>query len=307
MKPDFNAIALFVRVIEYKSFTETSRRLGIPISTVSRKVSELEKSLGVRLLERSTRRLRLTELGQEYYQYCRRGVEEFEIGSLVLGDRQVEVSGTLHISLPPNLSEHLVMPIACAFQDIYPKTCIKILVTKRYVDLIEDGVDIAFRVGKLESSSMFARHLLTYRHLLVASPQYIEAHGEPAHPNDLGTHRLITFGGWQEELLWKLESGHESHKLVINANLSVNEMTAIQYAAEAGRGIAEIPAIICARALHCHKLVEVMPTWRFSPTTLSAIYPSNRNTSRLVKLFLDFCVSYIGQHMPYTGVDATKR
>ena len=307
MNPDFNAMVLFVRVIEHKSFTETSKRLGIPISTVSRKVSELEKSLGVRLLERSTRRLRLTELGQEYYQYCRRGLDEFETGSLMLDKHQSEVSGSLRISLPPNLSDYLVVPIVCSFQDVYPKTRIKILVTERYVDLIEDGVDIAFRVGQLKSSRMIARRLLIYRHLLVASPKYIEMHGEPDHPNMLVTHHIITFGGWQRPLFWELENEQESHKLTINSNMSINEMTGVQYAAEVGQGIADVPAIICATALQQGKLVEVMPSWRFAPTTLSAIYPSNRNTSRLVKLFMDFCVSHIEQHMPYTGLSVTKR
>jgi len=298
MSPDFNAMVLFVRVVEYKSFTETSNRLGIPISTVSRKVSELEKHLGVRLLERSTRKLRLTELGQEYYQYCRRGVDEFEAGSLVLGNRQTEISGSLRISLPPNLSENLIMPVICTFQNAYPKVRIKILVTERYVDLIEDGVDIAFRVGKLESSSLIARRLLIYRHLLVASPSYIEEHGEPCHPNDLDTHQLITFGGWQKPSLWELESDGELNKTVINPTLSINEMSGIQYAAEAGLGIAELPEFICAKALQDSRLVEVMPSWRFLPTKLSALYPSNRNTSRLVKLFLSFCVTHIEQHIP---------
>lgn len=301
MTPDFNAIVLFVRIVEYKSFTEVSNRLGIPISTVSRKVSELEKHLGVRLLERSTRRLRLTELGEVYYQYCRRGVDEFEFGGSALVNHQIEFSGSLRISTPPNLSENLIVPIICSFQKSYPKVNAKILVTERYVDLIEDAIDIAFRVGKLDNSSLIARHLLTYRHLLVASPQYIEKYGEPCHPDELTTHRLITFSSWQKPLLWELESNQKSCKVTINASLSINEISGIQYAAEKGQGIAEIPAIICSKALQQHKLVEVMPSWRFPPTKLSAIYPSNRNTSRLVKLFLDFCASHIKKNKPYTG------
>lgn len=302
MSPDLNAMALFVRVVDYKSFTEASKRLGVPISTVSRKVSELEKDLGVRLLERSTRKLRLTELGQEYYQYCHRGLEEFETGALIINNRQSEVVGTLRISIPPNLADVLVAPIVCTFQDAYPKTSIRILVTERYVDLIEDGVDIALRVGKLENSSMISRRLLVYRHLLVASPKYLEVHGEPGHPMELSTHRLITFGGWQGQLLWEFKNGQKTNKVAVDSVFSINEMTGIQLAAEAGQGIAEIPAIICAAALQEGKLIEVMPAWTFSPTTLSAIYPSKRNTSRLVRYFMDFCVAHIEKQMPFTGV-----
>lgn len=302
MTPDLNAMALFVRVVEYKSFTETSRRLGVPISTVSRKISELEKTLNVRLIERSTRKLRLTELGMDYYQFCRRGLEEFETGILMINDRQSEVSGTLRISIPPNIADVLVMPMVCAYQNAYPNTAVKILVTERYVDLIEDGVDIALRVGKLKDSGLIARRLLEYRHLLVASPGYIQTHGEPQHPAELVSHQLITFGGWHGQLSWNLECEEKRHSLVIDSSLSINEISGIQYAAEAGQGIAEIPAFICAAAIQKGTLVEVMPTWHFSPTTLSVIYPSNRNTSRLVRLFMDLCISHIKKQPPFTGV-----
>jgi len=302
MLPDLNAAVLFIRVVEHKSFSETSKRLGIPISTVSRKVSELEKHLGVRLIERSTRKLRLTDLGQEYYQYCCRGVEEFEMGSLMLNDRQSEVVGTLRISIPPNITDVLIAPVVCAFQQAYPKTHIKILATERYVDLIEDGVDIAIRVGKLEDSSLVARCLLKYRHMLVASPSYIERYGEPNHPSELVAHRVITFGGWQGPKLCEFKNGQQTHKIVINSALSINEMVGVQYAAEASHGIAEIPAIICGAALQQGRLVEVMPEWQYSPTLLSAIYPSRRNTSRLVKLFMDFCNSYIEKQQIFTGL-----
>lgn len=302
MVVDLNAMALFAKVVEYKSFTEASRHLAMPISTVSRKISELEKALGVRLLERSTRKLRVTELGQDYYECCRRGLEEFEAGTLMIHDRQSEVAGTLRISIPPNLADVLVAPMVCAFQNAYPKTSIRILVTERYVDLIEDGVDIAMRVGKLEDSSLVARRLFTYRHILVASPKYLATLGEPQHPDDLAKHRLITFGGWHGQVHWELVNKKKIHKVTIDSALSINEMAGIQYAAESAQGITEIPAIICASALQQGRLVEVMPEWQFSPTTLSVIYPSNRNTSRMVKLFMDFCKKHIEEQLPFTGV-----
>lgn len=299
---DLNAMALYVSVVENKSFSEASRRLNVPVSTISRKISDLESALGVRLLERSTRKLRVTELGLAYYECCRRGLEEFEAGLSLINDMQSEVSGTLRISIPPNLADVLISPLVCAFQTDYPRTVVKILVTERYVDLIEDGVDIAFRVGKLQDSSLIARRLLTYRHLLVASKEYLRINGEPKHPRELVKHRLLTFGGWQGALTWELYNNKKLHKTSINSALSINEMAGIQYAAEEHQGIANIPAIICAKALQKNSLVEVMPKWRFATTSLSVIYPSSRNSSRMVKLFMDYCTKHIEQQVSFTGV-----
>jgi len=299
---DLNATALFVRVSEFRSFSEASKRLGIPISTVSRKISELEKSLGVRLLERSTRHFRITELGEEYYHYCRRGLEEIEAGELALNDRQTEVSGTLRLSIPPNLADVLVAPLITSFQKTYPKSLFKVMVTDRYVDLIEDNVDIAMRVGLLDDSSLIARRLLTYRHILVASPDYIKLHGQPEHPDDLLEHRIITFSGWQEKVFWELKKDNTVMKIPIESSLSINEITGIQYVVENNQGIAEIPAMICSEAIRQGKLVEIMTDWKLSPTVLSFIYPSKRNTSKLVCLFMDYCIENINKTVPDTGM-----
>ncbi len=301
--PDLNAAALFVRVSEFRSFSEASKRLGIPISTVSRKISELEKALGVRLLERSTRHLRITELGAEYYQYCRRGLEEIEAGGLALIDRQTEVSGTLRLSIPPNLADVLVTPLIIAFQKSYPKSLFKVMVTERYVDLIEDNVDVAMRVGQLDDSSLIARRLLAYRHILVASPGYIKLHGQPTHPDDLQTHRLITFGGWHEKVIWELKRNNTVMKVSVDSALSINEISGIQYVVENDQGIAQIPAMICAEAIQQGRLVEIMTDWKLSPTFLSFIYPSKRNTSRLVSLFIDYCIDNINKTVPDTGME----
>jgi len=302
MALDLNAMALYTSVVEHKSFSAAARRLGVPVSTISRKISDLEEALGIRLLQRSTRKLRVTELGQTYYEYCRRGLDEFETGISLINDRQQEVSGTLRISIPPNLSDVLITPLACEFQTIYPKTVVKILVTERYVDLIEEGIDLAFRVGTLQDSSLIARRILTFRHLLVASSQYLEKNGEPEHPSELINHRLITFDGWQGQAIWELHHKNEKQKLVVDSALCINEMAGLQYAAEASQGIANVPAIICADALAKKKLVEVMPDWKFATTSLSVIYPSNRNTSRIVKLFMDFCAQNIEAQVTFSGI-----
>ncbi|HHJ16221.1 MAG TPA: LysR family transcriptional regulator [Gammaproteobacteria bacterium] len=302
MPLDLNAMALFVKVVEHKSFSAASRHLSVPISTVSRKVSELEKALGVRLLERSTRRLRLTELGQDYYAYCRRGLEEIETGTLMLNERQAEISGILRLSVPPGLSDRLIVPLVSAFQAVYPAVTIRILITERHVDFIQDAVDLALRVGELEDSSLVARPLIRYRHVLVSTPGYLEASGTPVHPRDLQAHRMITFGGWFDNVSLKLMNNGSVHTMHVKGVLALNDYAGILCAIEAGQGIAEIPSIICGEALRSGRLVEVMPDWRLPPTILSAVYPCNRNLSRIVRLFKDFCVEHVDALSPHADI-----
>ncbi len=299
---DKNAMALYVKVVENNSFSRTAQREDVPVSTVSRKISELEKALGVRLLERSTRRLRMTEIGQDYYQRCRRGLDEFETANLMVSDQQANVSGRLRLSVPPSLSDAVVMPLIEAFQALYPNATVNCLVTDRHVNHIEDGIDISFRVGDLIDSSLVARRLLNYRSVLVASPGYLQRAGAPAHPNELSLHGLVAFSRWQPAVTWILENNGETYKVNVQPRIAINDYAGVQSAVIKGLGISEIPQILCAPGLQDGRLVEVMPEWKFSPVTLSAVYPSNRNLSRLVRLFKDFCIERIQGLAPHAKI-----
>jgi len=296
---DKNAMALYVKVVENNSFSRAARREGVPVSTVSRKISELERALGARLLERSTRKLRMTEIGQDYYERCRRGLEEFETANLMVTDQQAEVSGRLRLSAPPSISDVIIIPLIKAFQVLYPKAIVNCLVTDRYVSHIEDGIDLSLRVGDLKDSSLVARRLLRYRSVLVASPAYLDKAGAPNHPSELALHALVAFSSWEPTVTWVLEKLGEAHKISVQPRIAINDYTGVQSAVIDGLGISEIPSIICGQNLIDGSLVEVMPDWRFAPTTLSVIYPSNRNVSRLVRLFKDFCAENIEALVPY--------
>ena len=299
---DKNAMAIYVKVVENNSFSRAAEREGIPVSTVSRKISELEKALGVRLLERSTRRLRMTEIGQDYYVHCRRGLEEFETANLMVNDQQTQVSGRLRLSVPPSISDVLVIPLIEAFQALYPNAIVNCLVTDRHVNHIEDGIDISLRVGELKDSSLVARRLLRYRSALVASPGYLERAGAPSHPNELPLHALVAFSRWDPAVTWQMGNNGETHKVNVQPRIAINDYAGVQSAVINGLGISEIPSIICGPALQDGRLVEIMPKWQFSPVTLSAVYPSNRNLSRLVRLFKDFCVEKIEALVPHAKV-----
>jgi DNA-binding transcriptional LysR family regulator len=177
-----------------------------------------------------------------------------------------------------------------------------VLATERNMDMIEDGIDIALRVGELKASNLIARPLLKYRHVLVASPDYLAAHDLPKHPDDLSAYRLITFGGWNEPVVWRLARQRKTLAVRVDPALTLNDYAGIQYATETGKGIAEMPSIICGPALKAGRLTEVLPAWRLPPTVLSAVYPSSRNISRIVRQFKDFSVEYIEQLAPYTGL-----
>lgn len=171
---DLNALAVFAKVVSAGSFSEAARRLKMPISTVSRRISELEDQLGVRLIERSTRNLRLTDLGAEVLEHAVRNAELSEAVESIVSNRLADVSGTLHLSAMPSVSDTLLTPLVTAFQDSYPNVRVHILVTERMVDLIAEGFDLAFRLGPLKDSRLVARRILTYRHRLVASPSYLK-------------------------------------------------------------------------------------------------------------------------------------
>ncbi len=168
MNTDKNGMALYVKVVESGSFSKAAVREGVPVSTVSRKIADLEKAIGVRLLERSTRQLRMTEIGQDYFELCRRGLMEFEAADSLVTDRRTEISGRLRISMPPSMSDLVILPLVSAFQALYPKVVVHCLVTERFVDHIADGVDLSLRVGDPKDSSLVASSVTIHRPRLVA-------------------------------------------------------------------------------------------------------------------------------------------
>src|SRR5712675_1684066 len=192
MMSDLNALIVFAKVIEAHSFSEAARRLKMPISTVSRRIADLEDQLGVRLLERSTRNLRLTNVGSEVLEHAQRAVELIETIENVVSSQQSNASGILRLSAPTSISDTLLETLVGAFQASYPEVRVQIFVTDRYVDHIAEGIDLVFRIGAgpLRDSSLVARKILTYRNRLVASPAYLGQCKPTETQQDLLTHRL---------------------------------------------------------------------------------------------------------------------
>ena len=289
---DLNALAVFAKVAEAGSFSEAARRLKMPVSTVSRRVTELEDQLGVRLIERSTRNLRLTELGAEVLEHAIRSAELSEAVESIVSNRLADVSGTLRLSSMPSVSDTLTTPLVMAFQASYPNVRVQILVTERMVDLIADGIDLAFRLGPLKDSSLVARRILTYRHQLVASPFYLKDRKPPRTPQDLLSHRPLTFSYWKPENSWTFvhKNGRDKETLTFQPHLSMNDFAGLAPALVAGAGIGDLPPVVQPSLIKEGRLVEVMPDWRFRTCDLSLVHVGNRHLSKPCRMFKEFAV-----------------
>lgn len=284
---DLNALIVFAKVVEAQSFSAAARRLNMPLSTVSRKIAGLEDELGVRLLERSTRRLRLTDAGAEVLGEAQRGAEVSEAIDGIVSNQRLDVTGELRLSAPPSIADILLAPIINAFQASFPGVRVHVLVTDRYVDHIAEGVDLAFRVGDLKESTLVARRILTYRHRLVACPFYLAQRPPPKTPAELAGHRLLTFSFPASEHSWTLRKRAASETVRFQPALAMNDYAGLAESLASGAGIGELPPIVRPDLFRAGKLVEVMPDWRLPSVSLSMVHLGNRHMPRPVRLFID--------------------
>jgi DNA-binding transcriptional LysR family regulator len=289
---DLNSLTIFAKVVEANSFSEAARRLKLPTSTVSRRVADLEEQLGVRLLERSTRSLRLTDVGSEVLEHARHSAELSESVDNIASNHLLNVSGTLRLSAPPSISDSLLAPLVCAFQASYPDVRVQIFVTERFVDHIAEGIDLGFRVGMLKDSTLIARKILTYRHQLVASPAYLEKCKPPTTPQALVGQRLLAFSRRKPEISWDFthRNGKDRERLTFQPYLSMNDYTGLAAALLAGVGIGDLPPIVQPELLRDGRLIEVIPNWHFRTVNLSIVHPGKRYIPRPVRVFKEFAV-----------------
>jgi DNA-binding transcriptional LysR family regulator len=297
---DLNSLTIFAKVVEANGFSEAARRLKMPTSTVSRRIAELEDQLGVRLLERSTRSLRLTDVGAEVLEHAQRSAELSATVDDIVANVRSDVSGVLRLSAPPSISDSLIVPLVGAFQSSYPNVRVQIFVTERFVDHIADAVDLVFRFGALKDSSLIAQRLLTYRHQLVASPAYLEKFKPPKTPQDLLGHRLLAFSYWKPENSWSFvrANGRDEEILSFQPHLSMNDYAGLAHALVAGAGIGDLPPVVRPELLRDGRLVEVMPKWRFRSFNLSLVHLGNRYIPRPVRVFKEFAAQMAPKLFP---------
>jgi DNA-binding transcriptional LysR family regulator len=297
---DLNSLAVFAKVVESKSFSAAARRLKMPISTVSRRITELESQLGVRLLDRSTRSLRVTEVGAELFEHARQSAELCAAVDDVISNRLTEVSGTLRLAAPPSISDSLITPVVRAFQASYPNVRVHVHITERIVDHIADDVDIAFKVGTFADASLIARTLLTYRHQVVASPGYLATREAPRTPRDLVSHRLLAFSFWKPGYSWSfVHSVSQQHEvLTFEPCIAMNDYAGLAIALLAGAGIGELPPIVRPELIREQLLVEVMPDWHLPRFDLTVAHLRNGHMPRQLRVFKEFVTQMVPKLFP---------
>jgi DNA-binding transcriptional LysR family regulator len=289
---DLNSLVVFAHVVEANSFSEAARRLKMPTSTVSRRVAELEDQLGVRLLERSTRRLRVTPVGAEVLEHARQGALLSDAVANIASNYSSTISGKLRLSAPPSVSDSLLAPLIIPFQNRYPDVQVQVLVAERSVDHIADGVDLIFRIGQPRDTALVGKKLLSYRHQLLASPDYLRKKPVVTQPQDLLQHRLISFARWKPKDRWifEHEDGKSSETVFFEPFLSINDYAGLAPAIVEGLGIGELPPLVLPQLSRKEALVEIMPGWHFRVFDLWLLHLGNRHLSRAVRAFREFAV-----------------
>jgi len=284
---DLNDIVVFTKVAETKSFTGAADQLGLPKSTVSRKLAQLEERLGVRLVQRTTRKLALTEIGEAYYARAARIVADVQAAEQVVTDMQATPRGRLRVTAPIDLSTRYLGAIIAAFIADHGDITVELDATDRVVDLIEEGFDVAVRFGQLPESTLIARKVGTITAWLCASPAYLAKRGTPTTVDELEDHDKVLFAPSARSTGWTLQNGDQTYELGRPARFISNNLGAVRDVALAGGGIAVMTEFMVACDVHDGKLVRVLPDWHSRNIDVQAVYPARQNLPPRLQLFLD--------------------
>ncbi|WP_421724705.1 LysR family transcriptional regulator [Bauldia sp.] len=283
---DLNDIPVFLKVAETGSFTAAAGVLGLPKTTVSRRVAKLESAIGVRLIQRTTRSLSLTDVGRTYYRDCREALDVVADASRRSADTQQEPSGTVRVSGPADTG--FLAEIVADFMTANPKVRVELVLTDDHLNLVEEGVDVGIRAGNLSDSSLVARKLAPSRRVFVAAPAYLVRAGEPTSPADLIDHDCVVFGRTLEGATWPVQGPDGPETVPIHGRIAVNTMQSAVQAAIHGLGVALIPSPLAAEAVRTGRLRRVLRAFEPPHGGLYAVYPSNRHMPVAVKAFVDF-------------------
>jgi DNA-binding transcriptional LysR family regulator len=281
-------IVSFVAVVEAGGFSQAGRRLSLPKSTISHRVQQLEDRLGVRLLHRTPRVIRLTEEGGTYYQRCVRILADLEEAEEEIRQEPKEPTGTLRLSIPIEFGMQILGRLLMDFVKSHPRVRLKLELTSRSVDIVEEGYDAAVRIGTLEDSALIARRILSIPRGLYANPQYLDAHGRPRRPEDLPHHACMRFetAFYHGEWVFTGPGGKRSFQPA--GTVEANNLTVLRDAAIAGHGVALLPCYQCRQAERDGQLERVMVEWVPVGADVYVLYPSKRHLPSRIRAFLAY-------------------
>ncbi|MDJ1158847.1 LysR family transcriptional regulator [Chelatococcus sp. SYSU_G07232] len=290
--PDLNDLSLFAAVVTHGGFAAAARALGLPKSTLSRRVARLEEDFGARLLQRSTRRFAVTEIGEDVYRHCRAMLAEAEAAAEAVERRRAEPCGLVRVSCPPGLAQGLIAPVLPRFMQAHPRVRVQLLISNRRVDLIEEGVDIALRVrDRLDTDAdLVVRVLGRSRIMLVASPAYLDAHGRPEAVADLARHQTLSMNERGSDVWTLIGPEGRTERLEHEPRLMCSDFDVLLGAALSGLGVALMPESVCAPALAEGRLEAVLPEWGGATGVAHLVFPSRRGLLPAVRVTIDFLV-----------------
>ena len=282
---DLNELVVFARVALTGSFTTAAADLGMPKSTVSRKVADLEQRLNARLLQRTTRKLSLTDVGRTYFDQCARIISEIEDAERTVTSLQDTPRGPLRVTAGPNAA--FLAPIISDYLKRYPEVRLELVTTTRAVDLVEERFDLGIRAGTLADSTLVARLLGRVGWFLVATPAYLKKRGRPRTPEDLRKHDFLFFGAGLDGVGPRLEKDGRTVQLSLFPRMAASDMEVLHAVAASGLGIALLPAFLSVEDLRARRMERVLPDWNAPRIPIHAVYPTTRHLSPKVKMFLE--------------------
>ena len=301
-EPDpLEGMSIFAAVVEAESFTGAARTLKYSKAAISTHIQKLEDRLDTRLLNRTTRRISMTDEGRVFYEHCRRILDEAREAIDALDNSNTEPRGVLRINSPMSFGTMHLGSAVAEFMEAYPDVSVDMVLNDRQVDLIEDGFDLAIRIGRLPDASLIARRLAPCRRILVASPDYWDRKGRPSHPSDLKDHDALIYDYLDDPNTWTFKDGDTDVSVSVQGRLRANNGEVLLDAALRGLGIYLSPTFFCFDALRANKLEIALRDFGEDPLSVYAVYPHRRHLSPRVRAFVDFLAERFGEN-PYWDV-----
>lgn len=282
------AMTAFVRCVERGSFSAVARELRMAQPTVSKVIASLEKHLGGKLFTRSTHRLALTSEGHRFYEQCRVIVDTIEMAEASFKSGREEISGIVHLATSVSFGRMQVMSRMHEFMQRYPSLRIDLQLNDGFVDIVEQGIDVAFRIGDLKDSSLIARRIGTTYRVTVGTPEYFARHGEPKSPEDLKRHNCILYTGLASQNEWSYTRNGRPHPVRVSGSFQTNSAEAVRGAALAGIGIAFAPAWLLGPDIALGHVKVVLADYPSRPVPIHAVSPANRRYSGKMRACVDF-------------------
>lgn len=286
-----DCLRAFVKAMEGGSFSAAAKELGLGQPAISKRIALLEEEFGSQLFMRTTRKLTPTREAHRVYDLARQVLSAFETARASIKDAPATPSGTLRVSLPSSFGRHYMMPLIKEYVSAYPEVKIDLRFSERTINLVEEGVELALRIGRLESGSLMARRIGTVRRYLVATPDYFRKRSRPRTPDDLKQHECIVYSRLANAGQWAFESEDGRHVVAVSGAVVVDDADAMREAVLEHLGIAIVPAWSAASALERHEMEVVLPDYAVAALPLHAVYPETHWMSLRARSFLDFVVA----------------